>query len=341
MNRRADLLSTKVSRGLGALCLLLVTAVAACTSTPPPQLTAASFGSAIRTGQVDVRWLDFSETPLWGPAPFDRREWRAEMYLALGAEALNAGCEPERLRAIAALPWLALAAGAPDPQSWTEDAGALRQAESELETLVGERISGGRDERDNNVLGPFISALGVARDRRSSELFRRIVRDQSLRTASPPTNLPPRAAEQWPTLVASLTAAADCSNTLWLREQLDEIPWFGIPTYGENADRAAWLIAQHADRTPDFQRFVLARLEALPHSNTDRGNLAYLFDRIAVAEGRPQRYGTQLACVEGSFHAVAGIEDASNVDVRRREAGLNSLGEYVRQMNTLFRCPPT
>ncbi len=341
MKRRRAAFNGRRWQGSRAIALLLLAAVAACASTPPSRRTAVSFASAIRAGQVDLRRFDFSESHIWRLSPADRREWRTDVYQAFGAEALNVGCEPERLRAIAALPWLGLAAAAPDPRSWADDARVLRQAEAELEALVGERVGGERDERDDNVLGPFISAMRETSDHRAAALLRRIVRDQSLRTAAPPMNLPPRSAEQWPALVASLIAAADCSNTLWLREQLDEIQWFDIPTYGEHADRAAWLIAQHADRTLDFQRHVLARLEALPHTDTDRGNLAYLFDRIAVAEGRPQRYGTQLVCVEGAFQAVAGIEDVSTVDVRRGEAGLNPLGEYVAQMSTLFQCPPS
>ncbi|KAK0351541.1 hypothetical protein LTR94_024562, partial [Friedmanniomyces endolithicus] len=59
------------------------------------------------------------------------------------------------------------------------------------------------------------------------------------------------------------------------------------------ASNAAWLMAQHADRDPQFQ----AMMEPLVKSGeVSLANYAYLFDRIAVGADRPQRYGTQGRC---------------------------------------------
>jgi hypothetical protein len=173
----------------------------------------------------------------------------------------------------------------------------------------------------------FQQAMLAATDARAREALQRVIRDQSLRFISvddPPEGLPERAADEWGLALGSRLVAVDCDNTSWLREQLAEIAWFDIPTYGERADRAAWLITQHADRTPEFQREVLARLESLPPGHTTQRNLAYL-----SAENRPQRYGTQMQCDEnGSMQPMGGLEDESNVDARRASIGLPPLEEY-------------
>jgi hypothetical protein len=83
-------------------------------------------------------------------------------------------------------------------------------------------------------------------------------------------------------------------NAARLREIIGEHGWPHEEIAGEDGAKAAWLIAQHAIGEPDFQRQTLVLLK----KHTAEGKLpawqaAYLEDRIAVQEGRPQRYGTQ------------------------------------------------
>ena len=60
-------------------------------------------------------------------------------------------------------------------------------------------------------------------------------------------------------------------------------------------------------------------------------NYAYLHDRIAAAEKRKQRYGTQFEGLE-----PMPIEDEANVDARRREVGLEPMSELRRQMREMY-----
>lgn len=124
--------------------------------------------------------------------------------------------------------------------------------------------------------------------------------------------------------------SVDGENTRVLKQLLDEHGWFTISAFGPRADRDAWLLVQHADHDVPFQREVLARLGPLAESGeTDPRNYAYLHDRVAVAEGRPQRYGTQGRCVGEGRWAPHPIEDEANVDRRRAEVGLGTMEEYV------------
>ncbi len=72
----------------------------------------------------------------------------------------------------------------------------------------------------------------------------------------------------------------------------------GYPTsekVGEKASAAAWLVIQHAIGQPDFMKKAARLLEtAVNDQKADPIGLAYLTDRIAVFEGKPQRYGTQF-----------------------------------------------
>lgn len=124
-----------------------------------------------------------------------------------------------------------------------------------------------------------------------------------------------------------------CQNLEWMRIQLAEIDWFTIPVYGEQADAAAWVLVQHADFDRAFQRDVLKRLERLAPSGATAGrNVAYLFDRLATADGYSQRYGTQVQCKSGKYEIVGGVERPDGLDARRAALGLPTWATYVEKL---------
>ena len=104
---------------------------------------------------------------------------------------------------------------------------------------------------------------------------------------------------------------------------------------GEDGALAAFLLVQHADRDPQFQKKCLPLLEAAVRvGEASASNLAYLTDRVLIAEGKPQRYGTQFQTVGGKS-APFPIEDAENVDARRNAVGLGPLAEYAKQIENM------
>ncbi|MBN9466770.1 DUF6624 domain-containing protein [Brevundimonas sp.] len=95
--------------------------------------------------------------------------------------------------------------------------------------------------------------------------------------------------------------------------------WFSNSTYGQDAATGAFLVIQHADTA--LQKRFLPALEAM----ADRGEAlkwqyAMMYDRIAVAENRPQRYGTQMQCVAGRM-VPAPTEDPDGLEQRRAPMG--------------------
>lgn len=121
----------------------------------------------------------------------------------------------------------------------------------------------------------------------------------------------------------------DRDNTSWLADVIDAHGWPGRRLVGEDGANAAWLLAQHADHDPTFQRHCLDLLTAaVAAGEAEPVNLAYLTDRVAVHEGRPQVYGTQLRR-EGSRSVPAEIASPELVEQRRAKVGLMPLADYL------------
>ena len=65
-------------------------------------------------------------------------------------------------------------------------------------------------------------------------------------------------------------------------------------------------------------------------------DLAYLTDRVLVAEKKQQIYGTQFRLMDGKMEPYS-IADEKNVDRRRKEVGLPSLAEYRKMLEAVYK----
>ncbi|MGC5033622.1 DUF6624 domain-containing protein [Micromonospora sp. DT229] len=159
----------------------------------------------------------------------------------------------------------------------------------------------------------------------AAELVERMDRDQRARS---PGSLDEPDADLW-------ACDVDTDNTAWLAKVIDRYGWPRRSEVGPEAATAAWLLAQHADHDPAFQRRCLALLdEAVRDGEAKPAHLAYLTDRVLRAEGRPQKYGTQLWLGpdgEGPLQPQP-IEDPEQVDERRHSVGLDPLAEYADRL---------
>lgn len=124
-------------------------------------------------------------------------------------------------------------------------------------------------------------------------------------------------------------------NTSWLKALLARIGWFDVSRYGSDASRTAWLLLQHSDHDPAFQRRMLGELEPrMRRGDIEPRSYAYLVDRVAFNAGRPQTYGTQGRCVgPGEWQPFDTIEP-QRLDERRLAVGLDPIAEY----RTHFTC---
>jgi hypothetical protein len=122
----------------------------------------------------------------------------------------------------------------------------------------------------------------------------------------------------------------DQNNRRWIKRQLEELDWFTISQFGEEADNNAFLLVQHATDDPDFMREIHMRFERLlPQGEIAPDNYALLTDRLAVMDGQPQPYGSQFECRNGVQSLQTPLSDPEDVvDARRAEVGLPTLADY-------------
>jgi hypothetical protein len=80
-------------------------------------------------------------------------------------------------------------------------------------------------------------------------------------------------------------------------------------------------------------------MEAAGPTEVAPDDIAYLTDRVRVAQDRPQIYGTQFTCRDGR-HVPRPIFDRRRVDERRARVGLDSLADATRrQVEVYGGCP--
>jgi hypothetical protein len=128
----------------------------------------------------------------------------------------------------------------------------------------------------------------------------------------------------------------DRVNREWLKDVVEKRGWPCNSLVGKAGAHDAWLLVQHADKDRDFQKKCLELIkDAAAKDEVSKTDLAYLTDRVLVAEGKKQLYGTQFKDINGKLEASP-IEDEENVDKRRKEVGLPTMAEYRKQIEKMY-----
>lgn len=120
-------------------------------------------------------------------------------------------------------------------------------------------------------------------------------------------------------------------NAESLSKIIDKIGYPTVNKVGKEANEAAWFVIQHSIEQPVFMKKCAVLLEkAVNNNQADAKQLAYLTDRIAVLEGRPQLYATQFDWDKNGEMNPNPFDDLEKVNQRRKAIGLNSLEERTR-----------
>jgi len=156
------------------------------------------------------------------------------------------------------------------------------------------------------------------------ELLKRAEKDQKVR-ADVPADL-----AKITSAIVKRVQSVDKANTAWLKRVVQKYGWPGKSLVSGDGAHSAWLLVQHADLDPDFQKRCLKLMEKAVQAGEASGQeYAYLTDRVRTKEGKPQVYGTQLKFVDGKYVPLP-IEDEAKVDKRRAAVGLPPLAEYLK-----------
>ncbi|WNG56180.1 hypothetical protein F0U59_16470 [Archangium gephyra] len=116
--------------------------------------------------------------------------------------------------------------------------------------------------------------------------------------------------------------AVDAKNTVRLKEIIARNGWPTRPLVSESGNEALSALVEFANvDLPTRKRWLLLAQKAVGRGESSSKALAKETDRVLIAEGKPQRYGTQFQVVGGKrvYHP---IEDEANLDARRATLGL-------------------
>lgn len=134
--------------------------------------------------------------------------------------------------------------------------------------------------------------------------------------------------------------AIDQESTQLIRAMMDQYGWPSYDMIGEDAAKAAWLLAQHADAEPELQERALQLMRPLvEQSQADSKLYAMLIDRVLMNKGEPQIYGTQFAIDDEGVFRPLPVEDFEHIDARRTEMGFGSIKEYADYFSSVNGSP--
>ena len=121
--------------------------------------------------------------------------------------------------------------------------------------------------------------------------------------------------------------AIHIKNAARLRQIIAEHGWPGGDLCGPDGAEAAWLIVQHSIGEPEFMRTALRLIEdGVEQGRVPAWHAAYLEDRIALYEGRAQRFGTQtIDDPRDGLSRPWTIADPDSVNGLRASVGLKPL----------------
>ena len=118
---------------------------------------------------------------------------------------------------------------------------------------------------------------------------------------------------------------------------VDSILQRGLPKgLSPESYKTIWIVIDHASL--DKQEAYLPLIEQMSINGLiDNDEYAILFDRIAMKNNRPQRYGSQsvqFGKVDNLQLYIWPVEDADRLDSLRVSVGMQSIAEYLQQLTT-------
>ena len=183
-------------------------------------------------------------------------------------------------------------------------------------------------------------AAHAACDDYPQELATRVSADQALRERLDFSKLDDPAQQK----LLQQMGIVDRANTARLKVLFDRCGFPDKDKHGEKAQGNAWLLVQHADHDVAFQKYTLSLLEAMAARRGEpmRPSFAYLADRVAVAEGRPQLYGTQLMAPaeQPCNFDFNPMDERGKVEARRAALGMPPLDIYKEMVLEDSNCAP-
>lgn len=122
------------------------------------------------------------------------------------------------------------------------------------------------------------------------------------------------------------------SSVVVVRKIVETTGWPTADRVGAAAADAAFLVVANAD-VEQQRPFLDVLQEQAQLLAVDAAVVAEIEDRIRVADGAPQRFGTQLRNNPGSGRReFSPIQDCAEIDFHRQSVGLEPLAKYAAEV---------
>jgi hypothetical protein len=130
--------------------------------------------------------------------------------------------------------------------------------------------------------------------------------------------------------------AIDAAHLPRIKAIFDKVGFPNAAMVGRSGVSNFFLLTQHADKDPAFQAKVLEKAEPLMRNGElSRQQFALLTDRVLLAQGKKQRYGSQVEVKDGRSVPLP-MEDAAHVDEQRATMGLEPLDDYLKESDAMY-----
>jgi hypothetical protein len=127
----------------------------------------------------------------------------------------------------------------------------------------------------------------------------------------------------------------DAENLIALKGIFKKVGFPTVAMVGRDGVSTAFLLVQHADADPAFQRHALTLAEPLAlRRELPRREFAMLTDRVLIAEGKQQLYGTQATIERGHVQLLPVVEP-SDLDHRRAAMTMGPEQDYLKALEQL------
>lgn len=131
----------------------------------------------------------------------------------------------------------------------------------------------------------------------------------------------------------------DSINLIKVKNIIDKDGWLGPDVIGDQGSTTLFLVIQHSDLETQ-EKYLPVLRAAVESAKAKPSALAYLEDRVAIAQGKKQVYGTQIKRDETTGkYSIEPIDDEPNVNKRRASVGLERLEEYAKQWGIDYVLP--
>lgn len=151
--------------------------------------------------------------------------------------------------------------------------------------------------------------------------------------AFPPKNYSHLTQEKWKGFKDSIFR----TNQKRTKDIFDEYGFVGYDLAGKEGSNNFWLIVQHSDHNPEFQKEVLEKMKIdVDNGNAKPSNYGLLIDRFKLNTDQAQVYGTQVRYNIHTGQAYPNkLKDSLNVNKRRKSIGLEPIETYLNEMSEM------